>query len=456
MGNNEEFRQKPPEAGPVPTVNIGDFETFQLENGLTIIVVENRKLPKVAIQMIVNHDPLVEGPLAGLSEITGELLGRGTHDHPKADIDDTIDYYGANIQTTGSGIFGSVLTKYLPQFWAVFTDILLNPSFPPEELEKIKFRHASRLQTVRNEPAEMAYHVCMAVNFGPEHPYGDILVQESLDKISLEDCQHYYQNFWRPGCSYMAVVGDISVAEVKAELVPALALWPAGEISKYQYEIPDPPSQNTFCIVDRPNAVQSEIRLTYPLDLHPASMDRLPVSVMNYIIGGGAFSGYLMSNLREDKGYTYGVRSILNFDPVCSEFDISTSVGTDVTVPAIREILFEMNRIIHEQVDEDHLTLVKNSLIGSFARSIENPQTLANRVLNMMRFNLAPDFYQTFPSRLDHVTRDEVQTMAAKYILPLNAYIVIVGDFAALKPALENEFPHAPIWTFDPFGRRLT
>ncbi len=455
IAKNQEFRRFPPKAGPMPSIRIGQFETLRLDNGLTLIIVENKKLPKVAFQLVIDHDPFVEGQLAGLGELTGELLSRGTRTKTKSEIDDIIDYYGANLHMSGSGMYGSVLKKYQQEFLSVMTDVLLDPGFSEKEFDKIKVKHASRLQTVRNEPTEMAYHVCTKVNFGNYHPYGDILNHQSLEHISVEDCKTYFRDYWRPDCSYLAIVGDTSLNEVKELIAPQLSAWVSAEPSRHNYARPQPPTQNTICIVDRPGAVQSEIRLTYPLDLHPANPDRVPASVMNHILGGGAFSGYLMSNLREDKGYTYGVRSVLNLDPLCGQFKVSTSVGTDVTVPAICEIMNEMKRLRTDPVAVDHLLLVKNSLIGSFARSIESPQTLANRVLNMMRFNLPDDFYETFTTKLEAVSAGDVQTMAEKYILPNRSNIVIVGDLHAIRPELESKLEGSPVLIYDAFGMQI-
>lgn len=450
-----EFRKVPPSAGPIPSIDIGEFETLRLENGLTLIVVENHKLPKVAFQLVVDHDPVIEGPKGGLSEIAGELLARGTQSKTKSQIDDIVDYYGASFHANSSGIYGSVLTKYQKEFLSVFADVLLRPSFPEQEFNKIKFRHQSRLQTIRNEPAEMAYNLVASVNFGQSHPYGDILTMETLENISANDCREYYEKYWQPGCSYLAIVGDINIKDVKANIAPVLEQWSAGDAPKHHYPLSKPPVRRTINFFDRPGSIQSELRMTYPLDFHPANPDRIGASVMNHMLGGGAFSGYLMSNLREDKGYTYGVRSMLNLDPLATEFKISTSVGTEVTVPAIRESLFEMNRIRNEYVDSEHLILAKNSMIGSFARSIENPQTLANRVLNMMRYKLPENFYQTFTEKLDRVNAEEVQEMAVKYVLPEQINIVVVGDLSAMRNDLEKDFPDATLHLFDPFGRFL-
>ena len=449
------FRKHPPDAGPMPSINIGSFDTLTLSNGLRIIIVENRKLPKVAFQLVVDHDPVHEGPRAGLATIMGELLSRGTASKSKNEIDQIIDYYGANLHATGTGMYGSVLKKYQEQFVSIFTEILFHPSFTEAEFDKVKLRHASRLQTVKNEPAEMAFHVCNKVNFQPGHPYADIMDFATLDLISADDCRAHYDKYWRPECAYLAVVGDVNRQDVETNIAPFFESWVSGSIPNHTYPPAIPPKQSEICFVDRPNAVQSEVRLTYPVDLKPTNMDRIPSSVMNQVLGGGVFSGYLMRNLREDKGFTYGVRSVLSIDPVSGQFKASTSVGTQVTVLAIREILFEMNRIRNEQVDDDQLRLVKNSLIGSFARSIESPQTLANRVLNMLRFELPTNFYETFTDKLDEVSGDDVLHMASKFILPDNAYIVIVGDYSAMKTELATTFSDMPITFFDAFGHKI-
>ena len=455
VASGELFRQSAPVAGPFPSINIGEFETATLSNGLTLIVVENHKLPKIAYQLIVSHDPVSELEKSGVADICGELLSRGTRTRSKSELDDRIDFLGANLQTSSSGVYGSTLSKYEDEFLSLFLDILLHPAFPEKEFNKLKLKAKSRLQSVRTEPSEIAYNICSAVIFGDNHPYADIMTPETLDNITLGDCRNHYETYWRPNCSYLAIVGDTTMEEVMKNVAPKLSLWNKRSVPAHQYEAPQLPDVPTICFVDRPGAVQSELRVTYPLDLHPANQNRIPAAIMNHILGGGAFSGYLMHNLREDKGYTYGVRSLLQIDHVCAEFRVSTSVGTEVTVSAAQEVFNEMDRIRATKVDADHLVLAKNSMVGSFARSLENPQTLANRVLNMLRFQLPDDFYQTFADKLSRVTAEEIQVMANEYIQHERAYMVIVGDYDALSDNIKEAFPTAEIRFFDHFGRKV-
>ncbi len=452
---NQKFRTNPPVSGPFPAINIGNFDTHVLPNGLTVIFVENRKLPKVAFQLIINHDPIREGSHAGLADLAGELLSRGTDSRTKAQIDEAIDYVGAKLQSNRSGIFGSVLTKYQSDFLEIFQDILLNASFPIEEFNKIKTRNKSRLQTVRTEPSEMAYNLCSRVTYGETHPYSDVLTPETLENITPNACKNHIVENWRPNCSYLAVVGDFDKDSILRQLDPIISSWLPIEVTKRKYAQPELPEHTRICIVDRPGAVQSELRVVYPIDLHPSNPSRISASVMNHILGGGAFSGYLMSNLREDKGFTYGAYSTLHVDHVCAEFKAVTSVGTDVTVPAAEEIFKEMHRIRNEPVSNEHLVLAKNSMIGSFARSLENPQTLANRVLNMLRFNLPQDFYHRFADNLARITSDEIQQSANNYIFPDRAYLCIVCDYEVLQKELANSFPESSVSRFDHFGRPL-
>lgn len=452
---NEDFRKQAPNAGPSPRFDIGEFKTHTLENGLQLIVVENHKLPKLTIQLLVDHEPVVEGDLAGLADLTSELMVRGTDSRSKLQIDEAIDAIGAKFNSASSFLMGSVLKKFQHEFLSIMSDVLLHPTFSEREFEKLKLRYASRLESLRNEPAEIAYNVATAVNFGKGHPYADLLTQSTLENISVDTCRSFYETYWRPNCAYLAVVGDTTMEEVINDIAPYFASWQPATLPRQEYPVPAAPEGYQFCIVDRPGSVQTEIRYTYPISLHPKNMDRIPVGLANAILGGGVFSGYLMSNLREDKAYTYGVRSMLNVDHVCSEFKVSTSVGTEYTIPAVKEIIHEINRLRTTDVDQDHLELATNSKIGAFARSLENSQTLAGRVLNMLRFDLPESFYASYTEKLGEVDQSQIREMAMNYFLSDQANIVLVGDYEKIADAIAASFPDALVSKFDIFGKKL-
>jgi predicted Zn-dependent peptidase len=432
---SKDFRSTAPKPGPAREVEIGKYNQFTLANGMKVIVVENHKIPQVSYQLTIDMDHFLEKEKAGLSDITGTLLAAGTTTKTKAEIDEAVDYIGGSLVTNYQGGFASALTKHADKILSVFSDVILHPSFPDTEFQKIKNQTLSNLQTNKDDPNAISDNVSSALVFGPNHPYGEITNETSVANINLEDAKQYYKTYFKPGNAYFVVVGDITPEEAKAKVEKYFGSWAPGKTPAYVYPFPTGVDKTSVAFVDKAGAVQSVINITYPVDLKPASTDVIPVRVMNTILGGG-FSGRLFKNLREDKAYTYGAYSNLESDELVSAFSANASVRNEVTDSAIIQFLYELNRLKNEPVTEKELDLAKSYISGAFARSLENPQTVANFALNTMMFGLPADYYETYLKRLAAVTVDDVSRVAKKYLNPTRARIVVVGSKEEVLPKL--------------------
>jgi predicted Zn-dependent peptidase len=317
------------------------------------------------------------------------------------------------------------LTKHTEELLDIATEVLFQPSFPEEEYEKLKKQTLSGLAASKDDPNSIASNVSSVVVYGPEHPYGNITTESTVENISLEDCKGYYDTYFKPNSSYLVIVGDVSLDNAREYAETYFGSWASGEVPEKSFAFPERPSQPQVDMSSR-EAVQSVIQITYPVDLQPGSPDAIPARVMNALLGGGS-NGYLFQNLREDKAYTYGAYSRLSSDRYVGQFSASASVRNEVTDSALTEFLYEMERIRSTQVGEEELQMVKNELTGSFARSLESPQTIARYALNTVRYQLPDDYYATYLEKLNQVTPEDVQAMARKYILPDQAHIVVVG-----------------------------
>jgi len=250
-------------------------------------------------------------------------------------------------------------------------------------------------------------------------------------------------------------VGDITTKEAKKLTKKYFNTWEKGDVPKASYSKPQPPAENTVAFANRDGAVQSVLAVSYPIEMQPGAPDAIKASVMNSVLGGGVFSGRLMQNLREDKAYTYGARSSLSSDKVVGRFTARTEVGNNVTDSALVEILYELNRMVEEPVDQETLDLVKNFMNGSFARSLESPRTIANFALNIERYNLPKDYYKTYLEKLAAVTTEDVTAMAKKYIRPENAWILAGGNKGEVAPKLARFSANNEVLFFDPYGRKV-
>lgn len=417
-----------PSPAPAPVIQLGESHSFTLENGLRVIVVENHKLPRVSYQITLDLDPIREGGKVGYISTAGNLLRSGTSSRTKAQIDESIDFIGASLNTYSSGISGSSLKKHSAKLLDLMSDILLNPSFPEEELDKSKKQQISGLASEQTDPNSMSSNIGRAAKYGLNHPYGEQITEETIERITRQDLVDYYNTYFKANAAYLVVVGDITVDEAKANAQKFFGSWAKGDVPSESVSNPLPPSGNKVVFVPLDGAVQSVISVTHPIDYKPGAPDAAAASVMNSILGGGVFSGRLMQNLREDKAFTYGARSSLSSDKVIGSFSAGASVRNEVTDSSIVEILYELNRLTNELVADSTLEFVKNSMNGSFARSLESPQTIARFALNIERYDLPENYYATYLERLSAVTKEDVLAAAKKYIKPDNLYITVVGN----------------------------
>jgi zinc protease len=419
-------RSKMPEPGPAPEIKIGKAESFTLPNGLKVFVVENRKIPRITYSLIIDRDPILEGDTAGYIQATGELLRSGTKNRSKDQLDSEIDFIGATVSTSSTGIYASSLTKHTHKLLELFSDILLNPVFPGSELQKIKLRMKSDLSASFDDPTQIASRVSSALTYGKDHPYGEILTSKTIDNISAEKSREYYSIYFKPNRAYLAVVGDLNRKEAEELIKKYFGSWEKGDVPEHKYELPELPERRIIAIVDRPQSVQSVIQITYPVEHRISSPDAIAASAMNTLLGGGVFR--LFMNLREKHSYTYGAYSTLQRDEVIGRFTAATDVRNEVTDSAIIQVLYEMKRLKNERVETDELDGVKNYITGTFSLSLEDPSTIARFAINIERYKLPSDYYSSYLKNLAKVSPDDIQRAALKYLKPDSSYIVVVGN----------------------------
>lgn len=426
--SEQEFRKTAPAPAEAPVIHIEDFKEFTLDNGLQVILVENHKRPTVSYSIRLDRDPVLEGNKTGYTSIAGQLLNTGTENRSKVEIDEEIDFIGGHLSTGSTGVYGQSLKKHSASLLDLMQDILLNPTFPEAEFDKLIRRTKSGIEADMNDPDAISSNITNMVVYGKDHPYGEFATVESIENITREDIINYYETYFKPNIAYLVIVGDITEKEAKEQAEKYFGSWEKGNVPSATYETPQAPDGRKVAFVNRDNAVQSLIKVTYPVQLQEGDENILAARVMNSVLGGGVFSGYLMQNLREDKAYTYGARSQLSSDEIVGVFTAYASVRNEVTDSSVVEFLREMNRIRTEPVSEEQLQLVKNNMTGSFSRSLERPETVAEQAYRIFKYDLPKDYYKTYLQRLDAVTAEDVQAAAQMFIKPDNAIISIVGN----------------------------
>ncbi len=451
---SESFRENPPKPGPAPKIELGDYEQFKLSNGLTVIVVENHKLPRVSFQLLVDLPPLYEGEYAGAASMAGSLLSTGTKSRTKAQIDEAVDFIGASFSSSASGLFGAALTKHKEQLLEIMSDVLRHPTFPEDEFSKLKTQTLSGLASNKDNPETIAANVAQVLRYGKDHPYGELTTETTVENITVDKCREFYRQYFKPNISYLAIVGDITPAEARSLAESYFGDWATGTVVKKDYPKPQPPASTQVDFVNKAGAVQSVVNITHPVDLQPGHPDAIAASLMNTLLGVGSY-GRLYKNIREDKGYTYEAYSTLSTDEEVGYFNAGASVRNEVTDSAITEFLYELNRIRDEKVTEEELLFNQNFRTGVFAIQLERPQTVANFALNTARYNLPKDYYATYLEKLNALTVDDIQAVARKYIHPDHAHILVVGNKSEVADKLTRFDSDGTITFRDFYGNEV-
>jgi len=431
-------RSQQPKAGPAPSIQVKEPYQFKLKNGLTVMVVENRKLPQVSASLTLDNPPILEGIKAGMGELTGSLLGKGSKKIAKDDFYDEVDFMGANISVGASGAFAQSLTRYFPRVFEMMADAAINPNFTEEEFIKERDVLIDALKSNEKDVTSAARRVEALLAYGGNHPYGEYTTAGTVYNIKLEDIQRFYDARFRPDNAYLVVVGDIDAATVESLVKKHFKKWKAQPVAASPLPEVTNPVKTQIDFVNMPNAVQSEVVVQSTTHLAKKDPDYFPVLMANSILGGGG-EARLFLNLREDKGYTYGsYSSIGNNKRTATRFRATASVRNEVTDSAVVELLSEIKRIRTELVTESELKKAKAKYVGSFVRSLENPATIARFALEVATENLDTDFYKNYLDNINAVTAEDVLRVAQKYFNVNQARVVVTGKGVDVLDNLEN------------------
>jgi len=451
IGWNQVDRSIIPAAGEAKEIKLKDSEVFTTANGITVILSENHKIPRVSINYISGADPRIEGDKSGLSSMAGELIMSGTASLTKDELDNKIDFIGANLSASENSIRLSCLTKHFSTGLSLMEDVAKYASFPKDEVNRIKKQAESNLSATKSSADEMANNAVVKVNFAG-HPYSNVMTEASLANISRDDLIAYYQSTFTPQESYIVIVGDINRESAENLVNKHFGSWEGKKPYKKKYPSTNRNTGgNKVYFVDKPGAVQSVIYITFPVDMDLSSSDQIETKLLFNILGGGGFGNRLMQNLREDKAYTYGCYSRLSLTDNGSWLSAGGNFRNAVTDSAITEIMYELKNIATNMVSDKELSMTKASSSGRFARSLEQPSTIARFALNSIKYNLDKDYYQKYLQKLNGMSKEMVLDVAQKHIPFENCNIVVVGNSEIIDKLLPFDGDNN-IELLDPYG----
>jgi zinc protease len=429
-------RSKQPKAGPAPVLSIKDPVTYKLPNGITILVVEDHRLPKVSASLLIDAGPITEGPKAGIIGLMGGMLNEGTKTMPKAAFDEAVEKMGADVSLSASGGSASALTRYFNSAFTLMGQALKQPAFTQESFDKLKTQEITSLEGEAKSAPAIASRITNALTYGKNHPDGEFETEDGIRKLTLQDVKTYYAKYITPSRSYLTFVGDIKPADAKALATKVLGSWKGTLLTLPKLPMVANPAKTEIDLVDVPNAVQSEIKVLNLVDLKKNSPDYFPALLANYILGGGAESRLFM-NLREKHGFTYGAYSNLGSGRFQTTFTASASVRNAKADSAVAEFIKEIKHIRTEKVSAEELANAKALYNGSFALGLEDPARMATFASNILINNLPPDFYKTYLQKVNAVTADDILRVAKKYFSN-DPRITVVGNASQMLDGLKK------------------
>jgi zinc protease len=420
-------RSRQPDILPINALATLETRKIELQNGIPLYVVSGGEQDIFKLEIVFNAGSAF-GNNALTSAITNKLLIEGTTTKTSGEISEAFDFHGAILNKycdkdfAGLSVFS--LNKYAPKILPLFAEILSDPIFPEEEFQTLIKKQEQFFLVNNQKVSHLAKENFFPLVFGKEHPYGKMTKIEDYENIGLESIKTFYQKYYHSKNCILIVSGKVTDELLKTigAHIGTMQLGQADQIAVLP-ELENIPAYQE--IIKREEVLQSAIRIGRPTinKLHP---DYIPMKLVSTILGG-YFGSRLMANVREDKGFTYGIGSNIVSLKQGGYFFISTEVGAEVSERALKEIYFEVARMRNEKVPEAELSLVKNYMIGSFMHSIDGPFGMSENFKHALLFGLDANYLHQIVDTVNAMTANDVQAIANKYLQQENLFELIVG-----------------------------
>jgi zinc protease len=451
-------RSVTPAPGPSPAIRVPQWTSVKLANGAELVVIPKYDLPLVSVTIGFVGGSYAYEPAAklGTAAFTAQMLSEGTATRTADQLSEAQQLLGTAISASVGGENGAIgftsLADKLSPALDLVMDMLLHPTFPAASLERIRGRTLVGLQQAKDQPNAIASNVFTRTVFGGGHPYGRVTTDTTVNAITRDDIVAFHAAYYRPGRAVVTVAGDVEPAAVKAMFERAFKDWPAGgERPAWNYPPAPAPSATRIFLVDKPGAAQSvfAIGLPGPSRYTP---DFFPLQVMNTLLGG-LFQSRLNHNIREVRGYSYGVTSSFAYGRGPGAFRSGGGVITAKTDSALIEFMKEFRGVQGEiPFTDDEIEQGKESLVQSLPKRFSSVNSVAGAVSSLFTQDLPQSYYRDYPANVRAVTRDDLVRVAKKYIDLQHLDIVIVADRAAVEAPLAAT-GIAPIVVLDIEGR---
>jgi zinc protease len=446
--------KKVPPPGKPPTLRVPVWTKTTLGNGADLIISEKHDLPLVSfsITCLGGANQFEPAGRQGVASMTASLLSEGTKTRDADTLSNALQLLGTSIAASVAGENGSIsftsTTAKFPGTLDILADMLVNPTFPAQGLERLRGQRLVALTQSKAQPSAIASRVFPRIVFGNEHPYGRVVTEETLKGITRDDVVAFHKAFYQPGRALITVVGDVSAASVKVAIEKALSVWPkGGERPSFSYPSAPEPKATTIFLVDKTGAAQSTFALGRPGPPRNTP-DYFALQVMNTILGG-MFQSRLNANIREEKGYSYGVSSNFAYGKGPGPFRAGGDIVTEKSDAALVEFMKELRGIRGDRpVTDEELATAKDSLIQRLPATFASVNSINNALTSLWTQGLPDDYYQQYTKSISAVTKADVVRVAKQYIDVDRLAIVIVGDQSVIEGPLKAT-GIAPIAVYD-------
>jgi len=433
-------RSVAPPPGPPRPYHFPHVARRTLDNGLRLLVAENHNAPLVSLRTLIRSGADYDTPeLAGLASLTGELLDEGAGTRDAVRLAEDLGLLGASL---GSGadwdasyISADSLSRTFDETFNLFADVNRRPMLPEASLERVRAERLMELLQQRDEPGAIAGKRFSHLIYGTG-TYGNTVIgnPESVARITIDDVRNCYATHYVPNNATIVIAGDVDTEHALDAASRLFADWPVAELPERPRITPKTFDSSRIYLIDRPTAVQSEIRIGH-LGIPRSTEDYFPLSVMNALLGG-VFNSRINLNLREKHGYTYGARSLFAFRRQAGPFVVSAPVRNEVTRESVTEVLAELRRIRTGDVETQELEDTKNYLMGSFPSTVQTSTDIAGRLVDMELYDLPTNYFDRYRENIGAVSKHDVEHVAEKYIDPEKVIIVIVGNASQIREPL--------------------
>ena len=434
------WRENPPKAGPERPLKLPEPDVFKLFNGLNVYYHYRPELPIVSADLVFNTGSGANpADKPGLASFTANMLQQGTEKRNATQIADEAALLGTSLSSgasmDSSTVGASSLAKNFSAVLDLISDVVLRPTFPPDEVERRRASRVAAFTDERSDPETIVSRTSVSALFGPKSPYGydNEGTEPSIKAISRDDMMNFWKTNYVPNNAALVVTGSIPASDLKSLIEAKLGSWKSGTIQPPPVGAAEATKAKVI-LVDRPGAQQTMVRLVQR-GVRRSTSDYAALEVMNSELGG-VFSSRINLNLREEHGYTYGASTFFIFRRAMGYFVAGGGIRTDVTAPAITEIQKEIQRMIDTPMKPDELSLAKDSQARSLPGMFETSGGEAGALAEIYMYNLPRDYFSNLPGQLNAVTAEQAQAVAKKYLHPEEMILVCVGDRAKIEPEL--------------------